>query len=599
MVPAAFVVLDALPLTPNGKVDREALPAPEGERQLEQAYVAPRTQNEIALAKIWQEVLRVDRVGIHDNFFDLGGDSILGIQVVSRASAAGIRFEPRQLFQNQKISELAAVVAPAAQTHVQQEPMRGPVPLTPIQHWFFEHNVREPHHFNHALLLKVRRPLAPALWREAVLRLFEHHDALRLRFVRDGISWKQSYDEVHDNAPFTHVDLSDVPMSQQSQAIEARASEVQRSLNLSSGPLVRMVHFTLGPNRCDRILVVVHHLVIDGVSWRILLEDLKQVSEQLRLGQSVELPPKTTSFQQWSTQLVSYAKSEAVSEQSEYWGRLGSCGVVDLPVDYPSAHNSRESARQITSHLDVEQTQALLRDVPTVYRTQINDVLIAALVQALNLWTGYPKVFLDVESHGREDLFQGVDLTRTIGWFTSMYPLFFEVTDPSDPAATLKEVKEELRSVPNNGIGYGLLRYLQPQGSVAAKVKTWPTPQVSFNYLGQFDQVLGTESLFSWASEPIGTTMSPLESRSHLLEVGGRVVSGRLQIAWIYSTNIHRRDTIKHLARSFMDALKSLINHCLSEKATICTPGDFPLAGLDEQELRTLSELVDRADGTG
>src|ERR687896_1563261 len=318
MVPSAFVVLEALPLTPNGKVDRKALPAPEW-GGAEGAYEAPGTPTEELLAGIWAEVLRVERVGRQDNFFALGGDSILSLQIISRARQAGLQLTPRQLFQHQSIAELAVVAGVGPGLEAEQGLVSGEVPLTPIQRWFFEQGLPEPQHFNQSVLLEVGAELEPGWVQRVVRELLVQHDALRLRFSPAGGQWRQVNAGLDEGVPFGVVDLSGLAEEAQPGVVEEVAAAQQGSLNLEVGPLLRVVLFQLGAGRPGRLLLVVHHLAVDGVSWRVLLEDFQRAYQQLRRGQAIELPPKTTAFKAWAERLIGYGRSEAVREELDYW----------------------------------------------------------------------------------------------------------------------------------------------------------------------------------------------------------------------------------------------------------------------------------------
>jgi aryl carrier-like protein len=308
MVPSGFVMVERLPLSPNGKVDQRALAKWEGGvSEPEQEFEEPRTRGEEELCRIWGEVLGVEGVGIRDNFFELGGDSILSIQIVSRAREAGLRLTLKQLFQHQTVAELAGVAGTSAEVEAEQGLVAGEAALTPIQRWFFEQELAEGHHYNQVVLLEVRQGLAPEVLGQAVSHLQEHHDALRTRFERVGEGWRQ---EVVGEAavPFVRVELGGIGEEERGRAIEGRAEEAQRSLDLSEGPVWRVVLFEVG-GAPYRLLVVIHHLVVDGVSWRVLLEDLQTSCEQLGRGEGVRLPRKTTSFQRWAEKLGEYARS--------------------------------------------------------------------------------------------------------------------------------------------------------------------------------------------------------------------------------------------------------------------------------------------------
>jgi amino acid adenylation domain-containing protein/non-ribosomal peptide synthase protein (TIGR01720 family) len=596
MVPSALVRLEELPLTPNGKVDRRALPAPResaGERpDLAESFVAPRTPVEQQLARVWSEVLGVKQIGIHDNFFELGGDSILSIQVVGRLSQQGIRITPRQLFQHPTI-EAIAELATAATIQAEQGIVTGPAPLGPVQHWFFEQNLTDPQHWNHAILLTVAERLDPARLEAAMQSLLAHHDALRMRFVQTGSGWEQFNAGVGQEALVSHDDLSALSAEDQRRSIEARSVAMQTSLDLHSGPLVRVVLFDLGPDTPGRLLILIHHLVVDGVAWRILLEDLMTAYRQLSQGQDVQLPAKTTSFQHWTRRLAEYAQSAALRDELPFWLAPARAEAAPLPLDNPEnrAQNTEAEARTVSISLTNEETRALLTEAQGAYRTEINDLLLTALLESVSRWSGGRTLLLDLEGHGRESLFDDVDLSRTAGWFTSIFPVLLErAPERGHPLRdAVKSVKEQLRAIPRRGVGYGLLRYLSGD---AAALAALPRAELSFNYLGQFDQVLHESSPFGPAPESVGPPHGPRNARRYLLEVNAFISGGRLQLDWAYSETIHHRDTIERLAADYAATLRALIAHCLSPEAAReggYTPSDFPLARLEQTKLDGLT----------
>ena len=598
MLPAAFVTLDELPLTAHGKVDRRALPPPEQTRpDLESAFLAPRTPAEHTLAAIWAELLGLEEVGIHDNFFELGGDSILSLQVVARANQAGLRLTPRQLFQAPTVAALAALAGTAPAVQAEQGLVQGPVPLTPIQRWFFEQELPEPHHWNQTLLLEVLQPLHPQDLEAAVAHLLRHHDALRLRFTREDTGWQQINAGLDGQPPVSVVDLSALPEAEQPTALAAQAAAAQASLKLATGPLLRLVYFHLGDGQPDRLLLAIHHLAVDGISWRVLLEDLQTALLQLRRGEEVTLPPKTTPFRRWTQRLTEVAQTDALDAELTYWLAAERFRVVPLPVDFPAgkAVNTMASAATVSASLDAEETAALLHDVPQAYNTQINDLLLTALVQTMARWTREPSLLIHLEGHGREELFEDVDLSRTVGWFTTMFPVLLTLQEGAGLGEALKSVKEQLRRIPQQGIGYGLLRYLRQEGAAPTQLAALPPAAVSFNYLGQLDQALARSSLFRPASESSGPPRSLLGQRAHLLEISGSVLQGTLQMNWTYSEQVHQRPTIERLAQGFQDALQALIIHCTSAEAGGYTPSDFPDVDLSQDELDDILATISLA----
>ncbi len=590
MLPASLVRLDAMPLTTNGKVDRRALPAPETTRpEMAQTFATPRTPIEEHLVRIWSEVLGIERVGIHDNFFELGGDSILSIQIVARANQAGLRLTPKQFFQYQTVSELAAVAEMTTTIQMEQKPVTGPVPLTPIQHWFFEQNFPNPHHWNQTMLLEVQNPLDPVLLKSVIQHLLEHHDALRLRFRRKASGWQQINTGLNDDVPFVHFDLSAMSAEEQHVAIEKYAAELQASLDLTTGPLMRVALFDLKSPRPSRLLIIIHHLAMDNVSWRILLEDLQTAYMQLSRGEKVILPPKTTAFKTWAERLTVYADSFRSRKESNYWLTQAQLAPCCIPVDGIKSldMNTEASTHIVSVALSAEDTRALLQDVPPVYRTHINEVLLTALAQAFREWTGTASLQIDLEGHGREDILPNVDLSRTVGWFTTIFPVHLNLWGVIGPGEALKSVKEQLRRIPNKGIDYGVLRYLG-EDTILREPLSLCHAEVSFNYLGQFDRILPEPSLFRLTRESAGPEHSPYGRRRYLLEIEGSISGEQLYVNWTYSENLHQRSVIESLARGFIQALQNLIAHCQAAEAGGYTPSDFPEAGLEQEELDDL-----------
>jgi non-ribosomal peptide synthase protein (TIGR01720 family) len=370
--------------------------------------------------------------------------------------------------------------------------------------------------------------------------------------------------------------------------IAAAATQLQASLNLENGPLVRVALFERGSHQSACLLVVIHHLVVDSVSWRILLEDLQIAYRQLSVGKILELLPKTTPFQHWAERLIDYRQSAELRQQIPYWLATPRVQVSRLPVDYSGGANTVASARTVSVSLSFKETEALLQEVPRAYHTQTNDVLLTALAQALASWTEEHTLLVDMEGHGREEIVEGVDLARTVGWFTTIFPVLLQLEHAATPAAALKSVKEQLRRIPMGGIGYGVLRYLSQDTEVAETLRAFPQAEVCFNYLGRVDQGVVGSGLFRPVLETAGLCQSPRGCRCYLLEINGRLAGGQLQCDWTFSEHIHRLDTIEGLAQAFIEALRTLIVHCHSPEAGGYTPSDFPKMRLSQQELDEL-----------
>ncbi|AFZ30325.1 amino acid adenylation domain protein [Gloeocapsa sp. PCC 7428] len=596
MVPSQFLFLKALPLTANGKIDKKALLATDVVRpELQAAFVAPRTPVENALAKIWAELLNLEQVSIYDNFFELGGDSIISIQAIAKANQVGLRLTPKQIFEHQTIAKLALVADSRSTTESEQGLVIDAVPLTPIQHSFFAQNLPEAHHWNQSLLLELQQDIEPNILQQAIQCLLAHHDALRLRFRPTANGWESFNAGIEAEVPFTKFDLSELALEQQKVVIEAKATELQASLDLSNGSIVKVALFDLGSQQNNRLLFIIHHLAVDGVSWRILLSDLQTAIEKLQQNQTIQLPAKTTSFKQWSERLQEYANTKTLHAQLDFWCSELRKQVSPLPVDYVGGLNNVSTSKTFSVFLNETETQALLQEVPAKYHTQINDVLLTALARTFAAWTGEQTLLVNLEGHGREDIFTDVDLSRTVGWFSTVFPVLLNLENSATVGDALKAIKEQLRSIPNRGFDYGVLRYLC--SNTAKNLAAIPQAEVCFNYLGQIDQVLQESSLFKLASESSGTERSPLASRRHLIDISGFVSRGCLQLNWTYSTEIHKHSTLSSLADKFVQALREIISHCQSADAGGYTPSDFSKAKVSQKDLDFLLAKINRGSG--
>jgi amino acid adenylation domain-containing protein/non-ribosomal peptide synthase protein (TIGR01720 family) len=337
-------------------------------------------------------------------------------------------------------------------------------------------------------------------------------------------------------------------------------------------------------------LIVVHHLAVDGVSWQIILRDLSRAYDRLARGEPLTLEPKTTSFRQWAEHLVEYARTKSLADEVPLWTAAADY-LRPLPRDHPASgtDNTEASARTVHVSLGRAETEALLHQVPRAYRTQVNDVLLCALARGFTSWTGARDLLVDLEGHGREPLFEDVDVSRTVGWFTTIFPVLLNAGEDDAPGEALKGIKEYLRSRPNKGIGYGVLRYLHHDPVVRARLRQRASAEISFNYLGQFEDARAQRDELEVAEEWSGHQRAPRAARPYLLDITGAVLDGCLSLSFMYSAALHARATIEALAESVASALRRLIAHCLSVEGQDCTPSDFPLAVLDQNGLARLA----------
>nr|WP_321855796.1 non-ribosomal peptide synthetase [Paraburkholderia tropica] len=602
MVPAAWVELASFPLSPNGKIDRRALPQPGHDAR---GWEAPQGAAETALAAIWQQVLGVARVGRHDNFFELGGDSILSLQIVERARRAGWKLTPRQVFERQSVEQLASVAQAIERGHsaehsteaAQIAPVGAEAALLPMQAWFFAQPFAQRHHWNQAVLLTSRAPLDTALLARSLDALVAHHAALRLHYRQDerddGGRWRATH-----GAPPAPGTLLWVRKAATQDELAAHCNEAQRSLDLADGPLLRALAVEMADGSW-RLMLAIHHLAVDGVSWRLLIAQWREAYAALQTGTSLQLPPATVTADGWAARLAAHARTPAMRDEIGYWQDVARVSAA-LPCDAPEGANTVAQQRHVAFSLDRDETRALLHEAGAAWRTQVNDLLLTALGRALCGWTGTESIRIDLEGHGREELFDDVDPGGTVGWFTSLYPVVLDVH--GDAGTALRRVKDTLRAVPARGIGYGVLRHLGDDAARAALAQSAPS-QVVFNYLGQFDQQFDAAQAWQPARDMNIAQAGSQAADAPLawsLAVGGKVLDGALTLTIGYSGARYRDATIEHLAAAFGAALRELIATCAQAQAARgagATPADFPLAALAQPELDALPlALADVAD---
>jgi non-ribosomal peptide synthase protein (TIGR01720 family) len=558
---------------------------------LQTTYAPPRDEAERLLTEILQGMLGIEQVGVNDNYFELGGDSVLAIQIIAKAGRAGLHLTPQQIFQHQTVAEMAAVAKRAQPVEAEQGVVTGPVPLTPIQHWFFEQNALAPERVCQTTLLRTREALDASVIERAVRELAAHHDALRLCFTRDESGWRQEHAALEESGDFRRVDVSKLSESERASIIRRTADELPSEFDLARGPLARFVYFDAGAGVSGHLLIAIHRLLVDDRSWRILLEDLEQACDHPRSGERPQLPRKTTSFKRWAERLQAHAASDAVKAEAGFWTDTRYARAARLPADQRSGANTLASGRTVVVSLGPEETRALQQEVPQTYHAQPSDLLLTALAQTLTRWCGAAFLFHS-EGPGRETLLEGVELTRTVGWFAELFPTLLELKQDETPGQALKSVKEQLRQVPNWGTGYGLLRYLSDDAGLRERLRGFPRPEVFVSFRPSSDNATAAHSLFEVVPRSVPSGADAQQARSYLLEIKVFDAGGYLQSEWTYSENVHRRETVEQLADDFLEALRALIAHSAHPDAEGYTPSDFPLAALNEETFSKLRSLL-------
>jgi amino acid adenylation domain-containing protein/non-ribosomal peptide synthase protein (TIGR01720 family) len=561
MLPAAMVFLGELPISPNGKVDRAALPRPDGSRpELSGAYVPPRTPIEERLARIWAHVLRVERIGVHDRFSELGGDSLLAMHVVARAAEVDLRFTADQLYRCQTIAELAAQTRTGGVCRAEQGTVAGPVPLTPALAHFLAAPVRRTAGSEiEALSFELPQALDAALLEQALRHVIAHHDTLRLRFHRHDSGWGASNAAQEEGQILATVDLAAChgPV-QEATTVEAALAEAEAGLDLIRGPLLKALLFTRGAGRPGHLVVLIHHLAVDAYSEPIIMQDLETAYRQLKQGQAVQLPAKTTSFKSWAERLAAYARGPELQAELGYWLSLQWDRVSRLPSDFPGTADALGQVGHVKVQLSVEETSALLHDFAPALEARFSDLLLVALSRAFGAWTGSDALLLRLISHGREPLFDDVDLSRTVGWLTTAYPVLLDTDGTAPPADAVRAVQAQMRRIPAHGIGYGLLRNLGPREAVV-RLERLPRPEVHLNYVGQVDQMHSGLSLFDRREEPSQPASRRLLPAFSDVRVKAQIEAGQLHLRIGYHENVYRRTTIARVASDAMVALRAML----------------------------------------
>ncbi|MBY8914303.1 amino acid adenylation domain-containing protein [Bacillus sp. YC2] len=584
MIPAYFVQLEEMPLTFNGKIDRQALPSPR-ENLTGMNYEPPRTELEKILAAVWESVLGLERVGVSDHFFELGGDSIKSIQVTSNLYQAGYKLEIKHLFKYPTISELVPYVESITRIAEQGE-IKGQALLTPIQHWFFAQQYPELHHYNQAVMLYWKEGLDESKLREVMKKITEHHDALRMVYVPTEHGYEARNRGIDEGDLFSLEVISLFKENNVSQAIETVSNEIQQSIHLAEGPLVKLGLFQCQEG--DHLLIAIHHLVIDGVSWRILIEDIAAAYEQLQNGEAIRLPKKTDSYQLWAEQLKRYAGSPEFKKKNQYWFGREDTPVHALPKDNEHEISLAEDRETFIVQWTVEDTERLLKKSNRAYTTEINDLLLTGLGIAIHRWTGYEDILIHLEGHGRESIIPDLDISRTVGWFTSQYPVSLQIKEGQDISQRIKTVKETLRQIPQKGIGYGLIKYLSDHLKTPECIEHL---EISFNYLGQFDQDIrnGGIEVSPYSSGKITSDKHPI---TYTLDINGMISNGQLSLAISYSGKQYRRETIETCADLLKSSLQQVIEHCAAQEQIQLTPSDMSLKEMTIDELDRFVQLT-------
>ncbi|HLZ59625.1 MAG TPA: amino acid adenylation domain-containing protein [Ktedonosporobacter sp.] len=558
MIPSSFQFLKAFPLTPNGKIDRSQLPDPDQNRpELNEAFVSPRDLKEEVLATIWSQILGLGQIGIHDNFFELGGDSLLAVRVIARANQAGYDLSVQQIFQHQTVAELAAAIG-TSNILAEQGPVTGVTHFSPVQRWFLELNTPNRHYHGITVQLESVAPFNLPALREALQFILQYHDALRLRLIQCEGEWRQIIDDPGLDVALDELDLTHVAEDRLDGTFQDAVVKFQTSFHLAEGPLFKAMVVEFGTRRPQSLVIACHYISADLEAWHILMHDIDWAYQHALSGQGIVFPPKTTAFQQFTAHLAEFAQSEELAQEQAYWFSSARWQVPKLPLDVPGQSNTVGSREVVPIELSKEETQILYRDVLKAVNVQVDSVLLAALVDAFEIWTGKRLLLLNTLGHGRGNLFPDIDLSRTIGWISTLFPVLIDLAEIRAIDDELRAVNEQLRNVPQQGTGYGLLRYLREDDILRQRFKELPQAQIFFNFTG----VRSYEFKQFRFVRPFGGYQNDLQAnRPYLIGIECGTIEGQLRLKWEYSSNIHSRETIEQLAQRTLGRLQAIVAH--------------------------------------
>ncbi|MBG9733430.1 non-ribosomal peptide synthetase [Paenibacillus alvei] len=580
MLPSYVVQVEHIPLTANGKVNFHALPKPQEKIRTNGVTGAPRNETEETCARIWAEVLDLDGIGIHDEFYELGGDSIKAIQISSRLKQAGISVETKQILQHQTIGSLCENLdMNAVAKRYEQGLISGDKEMFPIDHWFFEQKLRQPGYYHQSVLLKMKQPIVLERLSTALGQLVLHHDGLRLNYRSDGESLFYQNKHAHLSFPLETYELKQQAEEQKMLEIEAAARSLKSKLDIYKDLLIRAVAFT-SQHITEYVLITAHHLVIDGVSWRILLEDVKLAYDQLSESRPVALPAKTASLRDWHEGLRQYAEQAEVKQQIEYWSanQQAQHGFFPQAAAVKDWTSGRRECH--VAWLDDECTRTLLTQSHRAFNTEPVDLMLTAFARTMHFFTGHSLVGLELENHGRH--LEDIDASRTIGWFTALFPLKLEL--PQAPLSKqIQSVKEQLRQIPDKGIGYGVLAYMNRD----LLARSYEPAPFRFNYLGQFGREANND-WFELVYQEHAMECHPDNRMSAKLELNSLVMNGRLRLELMYHCEAYDQETIGHWMSVYVQQLQDIISHAANEREEQFTPSDFDTVEISQQQLDML-----------
>lgn len=575
MIPTNFVFIDKLPLTLNGKVDYALLPEPE---VAEREFIKYETPAEKELVKAMEEILSVENISINDNYYQLGGDSIKAIQISSKLKNLGLNIKVKDILAYDSIAEIAATIEESeAVSLISQDKSEGTVERTPIIEWFFSKKFSNDSFYNQHVLLEYNGKLDIDKVIITVNKLIEHHDALRINYDRKNNNLYYNNNKFEEMSTFKHYNLSEYSCDEQYKNIKKIIKETDSGINIENSSLFKVAMIDCENSR-QALLFTAHHLIVDGVSWRVILDDFMTILKQLNEDSDIKLPPKTHSYKEWSDGLQTYSKNN-FSDEVEYWKSILD-RKINYNIDYDNEEDIVETSNILSEEIDEETLNNLIEKSNEIYNIDLNEVLIIGLVLTLNKLNKKDEIILELERHGREAINNYIDVSRTVGWFTSMYPAYFSI-EYGDMEDNIKSLKEQLKNIPNKGFNYSILKFLK-------KVfKEEETKYVRFNYLGDFDNIIDKEKL-DISDIKFGLSSDGNNSLTALMDIAAIIVNKKLKITVEYSKKRFKDETIENFIESYIETLNLILDKCSNKDFKEFTPSDFDAVDISQEDLDAL-----------
>ncbi|WP_394751319.1 amino acid adenylation domain-containing protein [Spongiimicrobium salis] len=570
MIPAYYHELKEIPLTSNGKVDYKVLPIP-ALNAIDDEDTLPKNKIEELVLQVWKDIFEDEKLTVRTNFFEIGGDSIKAVQISSRLNGLGVNVKAKDILLLHTIEQISNYANLGDNRKNEWLEAKGELALNPIQSWFFRQQFVNPNYYNQSVLLQIHGEIDIKILSKSFEHLIKEHDGLRINYNKE--SGKLFYNENHSDFNFF---LEEHTLSEGDyRTLMTSCNHLRKKIDIEKTLLLKAGVFLLN-TKVEFLFISIHHLIIDGISWRILLEDLHHIYNALKEGKTITLPQKTASLLDWNKGLMEFSKKWNIVNQEEYWSKIAK-ERFSIPLNRQTKNWSTENSAKIKRSWSEEKTLFLRKDAHKAYTTNIPILLHVALLKMLKKWTNEERFLIEIENHGRH--LEDINVGRTVGWFTSLYPVLFTLKEES-VGEQIKIVKERIKSVPHHGLGYGIHQLLHDKNQINRAA-------IRFNFLGEFGKELNNE-LFSFSQLETGMESDDRNHMTAELEFNGMILDGQLQMEIIYNTKAHDHETIDWIMTTFFDNLEIVLNHLRTRKDISYTPSDFEGAEIDQEELDTL-----------